>query len=505
MPSSLPFWKRWSSTEWVLALLSALVFLYVALRSHLLGFTYDEISTLAFAQDFSWGGIADTAGIHLLNALLTAGMLKMGNSSEFAVRLPSTLALIPYLWAALDLGRYVRKELRLLQFVLLVLNPFVLDFFSLSRGYGLGMGAMLPSIALALRFRENGRVELAMLSLFAAMVSVVASYTMLNYFLPLIIVLFGIMAFSKDQWRVKSPRILTMVLYALVFLAAVLPIMFTLKERGELYFGGRSDILSDTVASLGRSFAYHSPYKAVAAGLFFLFFAAAVVFAIRTLLRSIRTKASSTPLLLSAVFLLSISAPAAQHILLGTNLPVERTALMFYPLIGLLVVQALQGLPWRIGRPVGLVLGVLLLAHFLATANFTHTYSWRFDAGSRHAMKYIKEETEGDIRLGFDYIHNPSLMHYLNKNELSRCIVDQLTECWDHCLELEELDMAYYGVPKCTKVMDEQGMREFLQHEQDMYYLDEHYLQDMDRLGVSYKVVKRFPYSRTSLITEVHY
>lgn len=498
-------WSIGSDSKWILLMLSSAVVVYVALRSHFLGFTYDEISTLTFARNFSWSGIADSAGIHLLNALLTVGVLRTGSTSEFAIRLPSTLALIPYLWAALELGRYVRKELRLLQFVLLVLNPFVLDFFSLSRGYGLGMGAMLPSLAFALRFRENGRMEWAMLALFAAMASVVASYTMLNYFLPLVIVLLGLMAFATERWKKKALRIAPMLFFVMVFLAFVLPILFTLKERGELYFGGRSDLLSDTVSSLGRSFAYHAPYKLAAAGLFFLLFAVAVIFAVRELLRSIRPRISSTSLLLGLLFLLSLSAPVAQHLLLGTNLPVERTALMFYPLVALLVMQAFQRMTWRTGKPISTVLVISLVAHFLATANLTHTYSWRFDGGSPHVMKYIEQNTEGKVRIGHDYIHAPSIGYYRQEFQLTRFTTDQLTECWDHCLELEELDMAYYGMTKCNKLMDAQGMLELLSGKYDMYYLDNYYLQQMDRLGVSYKVDKRFPYSRTSLISEVRY
>lgn len=484
-------------------LLGLALFIYVAIRSQLLGFTYDEISTLHFARNFEWSAITSTAGIHLLNAWLTALIIDLGFDGAFMIRLPSTLAFAAFAWGAWDLGRHLRKELALVLFIMVVVNPFVLDFFSLSRGYGLGLGALLPSVAFVVRFGESRRFDHAMLALLFGMISVVASYTLLNFLVPLVALLLGVVGLDARPWRERLSRSLVVVLATGLFLLALLPILFALKEKGELYFGGRSDILTDTVSSLGRSWAYHAGYGSVAIVAYQVLFAVSCVLAVWELVRAVIKRSFTPAALVAALLLMGLLAPFAQHLLLDTNLPVERTALMYYPLSALVLVFSMPRSPWRLVRPVSLVLGLLFGVHFIATANLTHTYSWRYDSGTKAAIKYLWEETEGDIRLGIDYIHAPSINYYRDQRYFARLIVTELTGCWDFCLGLEELGMQYYGVERCNKEMDREHIHAFLEPQMDLYYLDDHYLTVMDQLGILYTVVQRYPYSRSNLIGDV--
>ena len=495
-----------SSGHWyrpMLFIASVWLMALVVARSQLVGFTFDEVGAPAFAESFDWNRVTESAAVHLLNALFTSCIKRAGFHSDLAMRLPNTLSYVAYLIAAIDLGRGLKRPLALLQFVLLTLNPFLLDFFSLARGYGLGLAAMLPSIAFAVRYLRTDRMSWCIASWLSGMLSVVANYTMLNFFIPLVLILLMITWHNGQQRSVRAMLVRGSIPAALTlaFFAALLPVLLDLREGGHFYFGGRWDLYSDTIASLGRCFGYHSRHSTAASIAFQVVFAWAILWSLWRTCTAVRARAFAPASVIAGVLVLSLLSALSQFYLMGTPYPVERTALLYCPLVALCAAHGLAEFTWRWTRVPALLIGSAFVLHFATTVNFDRTYSWRFDSGSREVVDLVRERYPGGVRLGLCYEYVPAIWHYRDIHRYDELLVTNLSECWQYCIGLEELEPRYYG-QKCGRSgLDSASIRGFLRlGEFDLYYLDRSFLDGMDRAGIGYETLLRHDRSRSALV-----
>jgi uncharacterized membrane protein len=177
------------------AVLAAAGLAYVAARAARVSFTYDEsysyfhfvgapLRTVLFFQ----GDV--TENNHSLNSLLMTLSARVAGNSELALRLPNVLAFVGYAAAVLFLVcRFQNAVSRILCAVLLLMNPFVLELFSLARGYGLALALVLGSmaaLAAAMDSEAGERSALRRLTLATALAcaSVVGNLAFLDYALP---------------------------------------------------------------------------------------------------------------------------------------------------------------------------------------------------------------------------------------------------------------------------------------------------------------------------------
>ena len=107
----------------------------------------------------------------------------------------------------------------------------------------------------------------------------------------------------------------------------------------------------------------------------------------------------SFAVLLLTIFALSVAAPVTEHALLGTLYPLERVALGYLPLTGLLVVFSVDQIlskGWRERRIASIAVGtvsamliLVMVAHFATTANLSHTFTWQYDSETKMAVMEI--------------------------------------------------------------------------------------------------------------------
>ena len=167
-------------------------------------FTYDEAASYIRYIDSSVPSAFDTNALsvfnfevatnHFLNTALTKLAYVAGGRNELALRLPNVLGYALYLgFAALILRRLSNPLIGAAGFLLLNLNPYVLDFFALSRGYGLSLGLLMASLFFLLRVIERptevSHTRDLSRALAFAVASVMASFALLNVYLSVIAVL----------------------------------------------------------------------------------------------------------------------------------------------------------------------------------------------------------------------------------------------------------------------------------------------------------------------------
>ncbi|MCU0600181.1 MAG: hypothetical protein MUE70_13110, partial [Desulfobacterales bacterium] len=126
---------------------------YTASRAYLLSFTHDESFTwLNYVNQASLIDIITInpvimANDHILNSLMMKFFSSFLGNNQFVLRLQSLLAHLLYIICSIGLvSRFNNQWYALGSFILLNVNPYMLDFFSLARGYALGNGFLMASM-----------------------------------------------------------------------------------------------------------------------------------------------------------------------------------------------------------------------------------------------------------------------------------------------------------------------------------------------------------------------
>jgi hypothetical protein len=427
-------------------------------RAQSLSFTHDESLTylhgvrpgLERLLAFSYVD----ANNHLLNTLLAwLSSLAFGNG-ELALRLPNVAAFVLFFAAVfLLLHRRVHPVLVVPGLLLVVCNPFQLDFFALCRGYGLGSGFMAASLCFASKSLERGdagskrRRRNAQWAGWFGLGATLANLTLLNYYLALLVVL-GMLQFIRERkaWlanvspaggsperggflRVFMREWAAPQLLPASLLAAVLtPVVVKLRMKGSFYLGGDTGFWRDTVGSLVEGTLYSQPYSET--GQYSLEIGVAVVLAaaVAVLLWRLSSGGADSKaecgLLVLGLLALCFSSVEIQHRLLGTPFLTGRAALFLLPLFGLTVVFACDALVERAefkwaGTLAAVVLGLAAAAHTAASVNTTHTHSWAYDADTETMVEDLRgfvaaqPSPPGRLRLGAEWIYQPTVNYYL--------------------------------------------------------------------------------------------
>jgi len=165
---------------------------FVVARAIRVSLTYDEAAAYIryiapnVLPEFDAGPLAifnfEVATNHFLSTALTKLAVLVAGSSELALRLPALAGYAMHLWFSTRLlRRLTSPAIAVAGLLLLNLNPYLLDFFALSRGYGLSIGLMMG----ALYYFFSGRLTR---TLFFASAAVLANFSMLNVYVAIILV-----------------------------------------------------------------------------------------------------------------------------------------------------------------------------------------------------------------------------------------------------------------------------------------------------------------------------
>jgi hypothetical protein len=394
-------------------------------------FTHDEsLSFAIFSWDPGWGA---TANNHLLNTFLMKWCSILFGDSELSLRLPNILAHVIYLLCTLVLlKRFQHTVLQIAGFVMLNLNPFLLDFFFLARGYGLALAFLMLSLYLLVRAfeqkQQQGFEKYLYLSVSAGSLAVLANFAFLNYYLPLLLASAWLLLSDASLRRFSRsciPEAMALFSASSIFLAVILFKVFHLQQLGELYFGGHVGFINDTVNSLVRGSLYSSSYshatdKAVSAILIGLFVVLLLFGLYLFLLRK------EVPLfgLLLLVLASAAALPILQHRLFHTLFPIDRSALYYLPLYAVVLLCAFHVLIrlssgyWKkIVLILPAIIAMALSWHFYRSFNAHIAYTWQYDAHNDEILEIINRDRERNfpgraVSLGNSWMMGPSLNFY---------------------------------------------------------------------------------------------
>lgn len=392
---------------------AVILFSYCTIKAVSLSITWDEAYTYyhfirheIFVQEQVESMSANN---HWLNNWLCIFFIRIFGFKIWILRLPALIGCLLHLVYSRKIILKVSSGFAALAaFVLVNAHPYLLDFFSLSRGYGLSIGCMTASLFFLIEYFESYRKKSGILFLLFMMLSILASFVLLS--LSLILLGFFVLqvfipaAEKSDLTAGNSKKFLRQFFLPLLacspLILYVIHYSFQLKTAGALYFGGKNGIIENTLVSLYEVLLYEGQklmvFQTAGSVMMLLLLTVSLYFGIRNLTQK-QKEANFTLLIISAATLLCLLGSQLQWWILETPMPMYRTALFLMVLV-LFSLAALLLHFKSANKTAGILLYALAaisMLHFIKKANFSYVLEWKKDYAATEAVKLLKPEIEG--------------------------------------------------------------------------------------------------------------
>lgn len=387
------------------AALAALVGLLVLWRAWHLPLVHDEARTwlvYVLSGDFLPFHAQWDAGNHVLVTAVAWCIEQLFGEAPIVLRLFPVLSFVVYAWYGWRLSTRMSNAPIAWTFrAAWIGTPFLLDFFSLFRGYGPALAFLAMAIHHLLAFMAAPRVQRLWPLLLAV---VLGTWCSLNGTLLGLMVLALVLPLIIEQRGVRS-AILVMQWLVLGAAPMLLAVLYGqgLAERGALYYGSDAGWVDGTLASLTRPLLGTDVDAARWSLLVPVLLALGV--AVHTLLRQGR-EAANRPLVLVAVLLCAeVVGRMLMHVMWGTLYPIDRTALHLVPLALLVVAFAADQLAVRRAWMAWIGVPLLILPQLMALRAWhpARTLSWPEESAELAQYRAVAERvaaTDGILGVG---------------------------------------------------------------------------------------------------------
>lgn len=344
---NMPFWRKLLRSQTVyLWLIGSLLTIYALLRAWLVAPLHDENATFFHFIETGaiWGkGSLLDANNHLLNSYLGRFFYRLFGENYFLFRLPTALSTALYFWAVWKLtSSFAANWQRYVVTLAIVCIPFVFDYFSYTRGYGLALCFFCCALYVLQRWLISSDYRLLTLLAGCLILSVSANLTFLisallitSYVAGVVIVRFRSLNRRKVIWLFTA-----LLLFALG-LKPLLGFSLELRKVGALYYGSLDGFWPVTMKTLCRyTLFYDADWLkwAIAIGAVLMGLLVFLLFRRHRFLPFLqRPEAWGSYLLIGNVASIFFLAKV-MHI----NYPEDRAAMYFIPLV-LLVIGSVLG------------------------------------------------------------------------------------------------------------------------------------------------------------------
>lgn len=438
LPTLLPLVLYW--------LIGIVVFIYLSLRAYYIPITHDEAGTflefVVFPLQNTLLAIPPTSTNHILHTLSVKFSTYLFGNEVFFIRLPVLLAYLFYFHFSLQwlLKQTTSPFWIIIGLIFLHFHPYLLEFFSLSRGYGLGIAWMMGSIYYLSIYFENHETRHLFLTVFLAALSVYTNLVFGFYHLSLTILLLAhtllpthLLKYQNHRKKtISAIKVVLGVNFMLILIAAI-P-LYKLITNNAFYHGGTKNFIADTIGSLIRWNLYGQSYfgefdlPIIAACIAFLLFIA-IVLMIRAYFLKQRPKSdkveegkTSYPILIT--LLLGVVCLQNLYIFLfDSKYPVGRMVLFLIPLTMATLFTLFSYLQEKIYAKITAVfLASMLIFHLSQTFNIQRSYEWGFDKDTPKMLSFVQQQAEAEqkiLSLGVHWLMRPSADYYTYTMDLS--------------------------------------------------------------------------------------
>ncbi len=388
--------------------------LYVVLRAWILPVTVDEAATAInhvprLVFDTLFYDREANPNNHILNTILIKICTGIFGWHHFVLRMPVMMGAFFYAWASLHLVRKISVQpyIRIFALLLLFGNPYLLEFFSLARGYGLAAGLMTAGLWHAWRFLESNEPKAMRLAMIFGGLAVYANFTLLLFFAPFaFLLLLGSWQLNpslRTFWKQSKPGLITFGVFTLLWLTP----LKRLSKDSEIVnwndLGSYIDSLQRSIRAAIHANAYlGSSSDVLLTWLAILGTLAIGGIALWQLFKSKFRLNSDLRIFLVLMLLGAAATNVAQVYLTSTPYLQARLALFYWPLLALAIGVGTAWVSerfslkkaWFIMAPLLLI----LLINNVRTLNLRNSFEWYHDSDTFTVLDYLKKTNEAEGR-----------------------------------------------------------------------------------------------------------
>jgi hypothetical protein len=338
------------------------------------------------------------AAHHILHTYVTLLVSRLLGGSELVLRLPSVLACAAFLAFVYRLNTRLFSSgvLFLAATLVLALNPFILDHFSLARGYGLALALFAWALYATISFFDSGDLSRLSAAGILTGLSVAANLTFL--FPASALVLCTAVLYTVQG----GPRLALVNQYlgpAIVICAVLVVLPLRLAKASDFYFG--SAVLYESLRDLTEDVFARGAWRGRTLELGYALVLASASVGLVALVRGLRRRSAvDLPVLIvCGTCLLGIVFLVAAHTAAKVLYPFGRTGLWAVFLVELSGVVASSALVHRRSMAVAFTL-LCALVTFVRVPQIDPRYvqEWRPQARVRDMMQIVRARQLGDER-----------------------------------------------------------------------------------------------------------
>lgn len=403
--------------------LGLLFTIYLTIRAIVIPITIDEAGTYYNYMPRSVTDILlfngdPSPNNHILNTLSMKLFTALFGTTTFVVRLPNVLGFILFYTAAVRLFTLMFKNRTLVVAALLVLlcNPYLLDFFAVARGYGLSIAFMFWSLYQFFQYYNTKKNQFAITTLIAAALAVLANFTLLHFY---ILIFFVIVVIAFDINLNKWKHLIIYLSITLILAAICYTPLTKMMQTNQLVYWDTAGFYTSTLVPLVEQMRYGELYFGCKqaqpfANLILLIFGLMIFVAVFYFFK--KPNGKQLPFGSWILILLSgnIGFILIQFYLWHVPFLNGRGALFLYPIFVLALLALLQELmtnSFKFPKYILLILAGMGIIHISKTANITSTREWWFDAHTKEVLAWINQQHPGkeNVSLNSSWIFNNSL------------------------------------------------------------------------------------------------
>ena len=380
------------------------LFLYLVLRGFYVQMIHDEIAT--FFRFVHLGKFIPyhsewSTNNHFLNSLLTFISYKIFGYSTIAQRLPNLLFIPVYLYFVYKISLELKDKLFRWGFIIMMIGIHnYMEFFSLSRGYGISFSLVAAGIWYTIKVLQTNKVKYYILSLVSMLLSASAILIMVNSYILLTGFLSLNIIYNYRSNRAKLFKYLLVILFlGIIPIVLIVIYLLDLNKVGRLDYGGEEGFWENSVKDLTDLLAFSaSDYLQILVLIFFIIICVIFIINIFYYFRKYKKGTLFKPQWLFFYFLIgNIIGFKFEHDLFGILYPESRTSLQFIIFFFGSLFFVLDQLEWKYKNYSWLLLLPFLFFpfHFITHANLSWSSLENENIPLRFYRKVRAEKTEG--------------------------------------------------------------------------------------------------------------
>jgi hypothetical protein len=277
-------------------------------------------------------------------------------------------------------------------FAIALLNPFLIDYLGLARGYAAGlMFESLALICVSIAIKNNKR-NMATLSLFFAGMAAIANFNFFYFFAAFSIIYFYRFHLKQGLEFIKQKLFYIEWIYALAIAWLVLrALKFMTECSNDIGDYGGEELVSSVFVGMIDTHIYGKFQTNALHLLAYLFFVVVIGTSLYGIIAFKKHKIVWYRLS-GSLLLLMFALMVINKWCFDVLYPTYRTCLMHYPLIALVLVGFVSSIVTtkKIKAVILYVFSAIIAIHFITTINFSKTFDYYQQEDSKLCLDYLK-------------------------------------------------------------------------------------------------------------------